>query len=115
MPKELKDITDDFAEYTGTEHYYKHVLTGVTYTDGVRAVATKLNAYWLIDAICSYMRKESFQAWILTVINKTGLLEMREDDGKPVLVQQQFKYTDFPEGTMKMYLIDGTLILPSEY
>lgn len=40
---------------------------------------------------------------------------MKEDTDEPILVKQKIGYTDFPEGILKMYLIDNVLLLPSEY
>jgi len=42
-------------------------------------------------------------------------LACREDCGIPVIFEQKYEYTDFPVGTWKMYLIDGVLMVPSEY
>jgi hypothetical protein len=33
----------------------------------------------------------------------------------PVIYEKEYEYTDFPVGTGKMYLIDGVLMVPSEY
>lgn len=44
----------DLSPFTGTEHWYKHWLGGLLYTDGVKYVADQAGAYWLIDAIASY-------------------------------------------------------------
>lgn len=78
-------------------------------------MAEKLQAYWLIDAVFSYGRKEKFQIWTLEVSDRKGFLPMREDSTSPFIVKQDIPYTDFPEGIFKMYLIDRILILPSEY
>ena len=105
----------DLCQFTGTEHYYKHWL-GINYTDGVKFMAERGKAYWLIDAIASYRRKEPFQVWTLEVAeDKTAVLRMREDTDKPALVKQEIPFTDFPLRKIEFYLIDGVLILPSEY
>lgn len=85
------------------------------YTDGVQFLAEKAGAYWLLDVIASYRRPEHFQIWTLDVKGKKGVVEMKEDTNEPVLVRQEIEYTDFPLDTIQLYLIDGVLILPSEY
>lgn len=121
---ETKLIESDLNQFTGTENYYRHPLTDCVYTDGVKYVAEEAGAYWLLDAIFSYRRKEPFQIWKLTVSPEVGpgdirrtpaVLEMREDSDRPVLVRQEIEYTDFPLFEITMWLIDGVLILPSEY
>lgn len=110
----LRSINSDFADYNGTENYYRHLFGGL-FTDGVMAVAEKLHTHWLIDAVFSYNRKEDFQIWTLEVKDNEGILTMKEDSDMPCIVRQDIPFTDFPEGVFKMYLIDGVLLLPSEY
>lgn len=106
----------ELEQFTGTENYYKHPLSKCVYTDGVKYLADQAGAYWLIDAIFSYRRTEPFQVWKLMVIEDTSaLLTMQEDSDRPILVSQNIEYTDFPEPEITIYLIDGVLLLPSEY
>jgi hypothetical protein len=109
-------IEDALRQYYCTEQYWKNDMLCFQYTDGVKAMWTMCEAYWLLIAISSYRRKESFQIWEL---KKTGpssaVLTMKEDSDEPVLVRQKIGYTDFPLDKIKLYLIDGVLILPSEY
>jgi hypothetical protein len=77
-------------------------------------------AHWLIDAVYSYqcqkeVKAEEFQLWELKVTNKTAILTMRRDTNEPEIVQQEIPYTDFPLDYIKLYHINGTLLLPSEY
>lgn len=104
----------DLDQFTGTENYYKSAF-GLLYTDGIAFMAEKAGAYWLIDAIASYHRKEHFQVWTLRRSFSVGTLVMREDTDAPVLVRQRIHYTDFPLVQIKLYVVDGVLMLPSEY
>jgi len=105
----------ELSQFTGTEHYYNHWL-GIKLTDGVKYLAERAKAYWLIDAIASYHRKEPFQVWELKVLpSKEAVLTMVEDSDQPVLVKQDIPFTDFPLTGIKLYLIDSILLLPSEY
>lgn len=128
----------DLMQFTGTEKYHKwsflfrkHVLT-----DGANYVASKIGAYWLMDAIASHAsnvnraakkdsRLETMQIWFLKK-KKTGcVLECYADTGegeKPVVVQK-IEYTDFfdkySEEEIKFYVCPSDLgwvvMLPSEY
>ena len=114
----VKLTETDLEQFSGTENYYKHWL-GLKYTDGVKYMAEKAGAYWLIDAIASYRRKEPFQIWEFTRgeggPEHPHILTMREDSYQPVKVKQEIEYSDFPLDNIKLYLIDGVLLLPSEY
>ncbi len=115
------EIKSELASFTGTEQYFRHWMRFV-YTDGVKYLAERCGCYWLLDAIGSYQHKPKiktapFQIWTLNVNNeeKSAVLEMKEDSGQPVLVRQEIKYTDFPLSEIKLYYIEGVLLLTSEY
>lgn len=89
------------------------------YTDGVRYLAEKAGAYWLIDLVGSYqhnLRRVPFQVWQLTVNDAhSALVTMREDDGLPTKVRQEIAYADFPLRTFSWYCIDNIMLLKDEY
>lgn len=109
----------NLSQFTGTEHWYKHMFGIVTYTDGIKYLADEAQAYWLLDIVASYQPKHKdkpFQIWKLTVNeDKTAVITMKEDSNKPVLVKQKIAYTDFPLDEIEFYCIDGIMLLKSEY
>jgi hypothetical protein len=120
----MKNLNDDFGDFTGTENYYRHMIPGHVITDGIKAMADKYKAYWLIDIVFSWqlkanVQKETFQLWTIKCENKSAVVTMKPDSDEIPLVKQDIEYTDFPEGELQMYFIDdGTnkvLLLPSEY
>lgn len=116
MAKQEKILTEaELGQFHGTENHYEHWAGRILFTDGVHYVAEKAGAYWLIDAIVSYRRKEPFQIWELNKHEGKAVLTMREDTNEPVLVQQKFRYIDFPLDSIRLYLVGGVLMLPSEY
>ena len=113
----------DLAQFIGTEQYYRH-FTGLRYTDGVKFLAEKAGAYWLIDAIASYQREpairgnarlQDFQLWELAVAGNEAVLTLKEDSGCPSIVEQEIEFTDFPLSEVALYVCNGVLMLPSEY
>ena len=124
----IEKLKEELRGFTGAVNYYRH-FTGLKYTDGVKYLADRAEAHWLLDAVFSYqterrIRELPFQIWTLKVIRSElgkskkepmAVLEMREDTNEPVLVRQKIEYTSFPVGEIKLYLIDGVLMLPSEY
>ena len=111
-----KEIKDGLSQCIGTERYWKNHLLCFNYTDGVKFLHESCEAYWLLIAISSYHRKEPFQLWELTVNeDKSATLTMKEDSDKPNIVEQHIAFTDFPLESISLYLIDGILLLPSEY
>ncbi len=111
------DLKKGLAQFFGTCHYYLVPIHPFKFTDGVKFLAENAGCYWLLDAIASYHRKEPFQIWNLNVdLDKhTAVLTMKEDTNEPVLVEQEFSYTDFPLENISLWLIEGILLLPNEY
>ena len=113
-----KEIKDGLSQCIGTEKYHYNSFVGkrIVYTDGCKFLFEAAEAYWLFTAIASYHRKEPFQLWELKVNeDKSATLTMKEDSEQPNIVEQHIVFTDFPLQEIKLYLIDGILLLPSEY
>ena len=113
----------DLNQFCGSGKSYPHFLKRFTYTDGVKYLAEKANAHWLLDAIASYQQQllcdpmlQEFQVWKLTINsdNNTALL-VCEKDTDDVVVTQDIPYTDFPLPEVRLYLCTKVLMLPSEY
>ncbi len=112
------DLGSQLREFTGTEHWYRHWTRAFAYTDGVKYLADKTGAYWLIDVIASHqpkVRKIPFQVWNLTTQDAKGHVTMREDEDQPAIVKQEIEYTDFPLKHIDLYLSEKVLMLPGEY
>lgn len=111
-----EELRSELNSFTGTQAY--HILSplhgGLKCTDGIKYLAEKAQAFWLIDAIASYMRKEPVQFWHLEVKKDKAVLTMKEDSDQPILVTQKIGYTDFPF-SVDIWVMDGVVMLPSEY
>ena len=119
--KRLKDNPSDLNEFYGTENYYKNELTpDLRYTDGVKHVAKTRDAYWLLHLI--YLRSKSIKA-IMQEPFVTAELSVEDDsavlvftDGNDnILHAEDIEYTDYPDEGVCLWLVDGILLLPSEY
>ena len=117
---EAEKFAADLDQFTGTEHYYQHWAGKLNLTDGVHFLEMH-GAGWLVDAVASYQGEDAvrgvpFQLWSLKVQpDRKAVLTMREDSDKPALIEQKFQFTDFPLDEFSLYVIDGILLLPSEY
>ena len=123
----------DLRQFTGDLQRFRHPLhPQVIYTPGVRYLADKGHAYWLIDAIASYFgspemnvamqqdyRLRNMQFWRLTVNGNSAVLVAEADVGEEPFIRQEIEYTDFPLEKIEIWAgYDGlrwTLYLPSEH
>lgn len=117
--KTRKEIFNELAQFHGTENYYKHQM-GFIYTDGIKFLAEATESYWFLDIVGSYqfekkIKQEEFQVYHLKV-NEDHTAEVIISDGNDnILGTQSIPYTDFPLDEIKIWLVSGTLMLPSEY
>lgn len=123
-------LAADLEQFSGSEQFYAHWMRRIRFTEGVKFLADNAGAYWLIDLIASWqikpkVRREEFQVWILTV-------NRNPPKGKPMayarcysdtpepgntnqLCVQGIPYTDFLLDQIKLWLVNGVLMLPGEY
>ncbi len=115
-----EEIRKELAFFTGSEQFYK-AYPKVIITEGVKFLAERAEAFWLIDLVFSYqtiakVKKESFQVYELKVdLNNKSSKMVCTDGNENVLHNQNIPFTTFPLESIKLYYTDGTLLLPSEY
>lgn len=124
----------DLRQFTGELERFRHPLArGVIYTPGVRYLANRGGAYWLIDEIALAIaggdvaragrtdeRVLSLHFWRLEVrADRSATLTARADDGVPPFVTRHISWTDFPLDHVDVWAgYDGrywTLYLPYEH
>jgi hypothetical protein len=115
-------LETDLAQFSGTENWWRHWTGRITYTDGVEFLAEKAGAFWLVDLVASHqtarLRQEQFQVWLLAVNREKtpmAVATCRADTDAPELVRQEIEHTDFPPASIRLWLVDGVLMLPNEY
>jgi hypothetical protein len=112
----------DLSQFTGTEQWYRHSLNRkVLFTDGIKFLADRAGAYWLIDEIAliqpydKRVATQPFQVWKLIVRpDHTATLTCEDGNGKAVFTKQ-ISFTDFPLDEIMLYFTDNVILLPSEY
>jgi hypothetical protein len=117
-------IKRTLKQFNGTESYHKHLFPGkspILLTDGCDFIRNECKAWWLFDAILSYqsekiLRNVNFQIIELRQNMKdlSWLLTIREDSNQKPLISQVIEFSDFPLDYIKLYVIDGIALLPSE-
>jgi hypothetical protein len=112
---------DELLHYTGSTLWYRHFLCKwILYTEGMKFLAERVGAYWLIDEIVfaqkakSSLPKQHLQIWKISVQNHSAVLEcIGKDDA--ILYTKRVPYTDFPLSEFTVYYCNNTIMLPSEY
>lgn len=120
--EDIAVLERDLAQFCGSEDRWKHWTGRIMYTEGVKFLAERAGAFWLIDLVASHqtaqLRKEEFQVWTLRVDRSKAPMAVatcRADTDEPVLVRQEIDHTDFPLPSIRLWLVGDVLMLPSEY
>ena len=121
MNKEQVDnLKYHINNYGGADVFYRNQLfRGYVYTEGVKYMAEQASAYWLIDYILSQqidpeLRVHPFQTWKMVVQDDSAAVTV-EDGNDNEITSFTIAYTNFPLEEITLWLVDKTLLLPSEY
>ena len=112
---------DNLRHFYGTEnYYYRRNPDLLKYTDGIHYLND--GASWLIDAVESHLltnrkaQQQSFQLWCLEKISDDHWeLTMRRDTNNKPIVRQVIPYSSFPLAKFEWYVVNGIMMLKSEY
>jgi len=122
MTEQAEAVTNYALQANGSEHIWEHPMMPLKYTDGMKFVASKCEAYWLLDVVGSHqpkLRDEYFQVWRLSKPASEGepwLLCCYDDSPGRLLVRQEIEYSDFPEDLtpFEFWVEYGTAMLKQE-
>ena len=117
-----KELTENLDQHIGSEHFYPIAFTPLVFTDGIRYFAETCECFWLIDLIGLGLNRIHYSLGALFIdieVNKrhTVHITVRQDKDMPIVFDKKQKdYCGIiPVGTYKFYLMNDTLLLPSEY
>ena len=112
-------LKQELEQFTGTEHWYRvQPFTKFAITDGVKHFADKGGAYWAVHDILATATALQKQMLLVTVTSKDEEAVIEYEDGdcnKLEFATSRYPYTDLQEGVYKFYVMDGVMLLPSEY
>ncbi len=116
------ELENGLSQFTGTDHYYRHALGQMKFTDGVKFFADNAanGAYWFLDIVGTELiqlqKTEPFIHVILDSSEVENRATIKADDGNDELLwSREIEFTDCPPGVWKFYLIGGVLMLTKEY
>lgn len=111
----------DLAQFTGSQTFQRHGLVRrILLTEGAVALAESRGAWWLLDIIATegamlpQLKAEPWQSWKMAVADSRAEIVVDDGNGQ-ILHRKSIDWTDYPEPEAELWLIDGTVLLPSEY
>jgi hypothetical protein len=119
---DIQKFKDQLKRFTGSTQVYQHLIGdyAIMLTEGVKYLAEEGHAWWLPDLILSYqyqplIYREKFQRWVLKkYADETWTINCTDGNGK-ALCSQHIQYSDFPLPEITLWVVENTILLPSEY
>jgi len=121
--EDMKALISWCAQFTGTEHHYKHFATNYKYTDGVKGLADKAQCWWLIDDLAieaqhsTAVPKDDISFAVLTVNkDKSATLIVQKDKNDTIYLTKKYTWVNFPVGVFpNLWLQNDVIFLSDEY
>lgn len=126
MEAQVNEIKERLQYFTGTEMFYSLPLIRTRFTDGLKYLTEVAECFWLITDASVIAKSLMNQSEFITVDFKR-LSEDKQDfigyeaeivysDGNDnVLETHRYNATDFPLDELRLFFVNDTLMLPSEY
>lgn len=106
----------------GSEHLYRHASNPkILFSEGVKQIADRANAYWLLDEIAEMqiydhqVASEQFQVWKLVVNDDKSADLFCENEYTRVIYSKEISSANFPGRGITLWLSENTILLPGEY
>jgi len=126
MESQCSTIKDDLKRFTGSIVLYQIPLLKTTFTDGIKYLAETAKCFWLVTDTSAYAKTLMGKSYFVTIDFKrlAEKKQQRSDFNFELIYSDgngnifgKFKYraTDFPMDELRLFFINNTLMLTSEY
>ncbi|MEM6813008.1 MAG: DUF6876 family protein [Bacteroidota bacterium] len=126
MKAQVNEINENLQHFKGAEVFYQIPLLRTRFTDGLKYLSEVAECFWLItDA--SVIAKSLMNRSKFITIDFQRLSEDKQDytgyeaeiiysDGNDIVLEtHRYHTTDFPLNELRLFFVNDTLMLPSEY
>ena len=112
-------IIHEMAHYTGTVNYWNHQFfkVSIKLTDGANYIRKHCGAFWLFDLITqqTYHIDKSYIIRLNNIKDYEYKFNVHDWETDEIIYQQEIPFSDFPLKQLKLYVLNGICLLPSEY
>lgn len=126
MKTDINEIREQLQYFYGTEMFYQIPLLKTRYTDGVKYLSEVAECFWLITDASVMAKSLKGRSEFITIDfkrlpdNKQEIsgyeAEIIYSDGNNNILEKHGYYvTDFPLNELRLFFVNDTLMLPSEY
>lgn len=126
MKTQVNKIKAELQQFIGSETFYKIPLIGTKFTDGIKYLADAAECFWLVTDASVIAKSLMSKSYFITVDFKRLSEKERAEkqcealinysDGNGIIYEtHRYNVTDFPLDELRLFFVDNTLMLPSEY
>ena len=126
MKTQVNEITEGLQHFNGTEMFYQIPLLRTRFTDGLKYLANVADCFWLITDTSVIAKSLMHRSEFITIDFKRLAKEKQDftgyeaeiiySDGNDIILEKhKYRATDFPLDELRLFFVNNTLMLPSEY
>jgi len=126
MKAQVNDIKEGLQHFHGSETIFQIPLLRTRYTNGLKYLAEAAECFWLITDTSVIAKSLMDRSEFITIDFKRLSQEKQESKGyeaeiiytdgnDTILEKQEYRVTDFPLDELRLFFVNDTLMLPSEY
>ena len=126
MKAQVNEIKEGLQHFHGTEMFYQIPLLKTRFTDGLKYLAEAAECFWLITDTSVIAKGLMNRSEFITIDFKRLHKEKQDFEGyeaeiiysdgnDTILQKQRYRVTDFPLDELRLFFVNDTLMLPSEY
>ncbi len=121
-----RQLKEGLQHFHGSEVFFQIPLIRTRFTNGIKYLAETADCFWLVTDTSVIARSLMEKSYFITIDFKRLTKEEQEKFGCEAIItyadgndhifeKHRYNVTDFPLGELRLYFIDNTLMLPSEY
>ncbi|MDF0718145.1 hypothetical protein PY092_18425 [Muricauda sp. 334s03] len=126
MKAQVNGIKEGLQHFHGTEMFYQIPLLRTRVTDGLKYLANVADCFWLITDTSVIAKSLMNRSEFITIDFKRLPKEKQDysgyeaeitysDGNDKILEKHGYRATDFPLDELRLFFVNDTLMLPSEY
>ena len=123
---QANEIKERLQYFNGTEMFYQIPLLRTRFTDGLKYLSEAAECFWLITDTSVIAKSLMNRSEFITIDFKRLSKEIQETSGYEAeiiysdgngrtLEKSSYRITDFPLDDLRLFFVNDTLMLPSEY
>ncbi|MFG6686762.1 DUF6876 family protein [Mariniflexile sp. HNIBRBA6329] len=126
MSNKIITLQETLQQFCGSTQFFEVPLIQTRFTEGIHYLAEKASCFWLITDASVIAKSLMDKSHFITIdFKRLSEAEQQKkgceaiifygDGNDTILEAHRYNVTDFPLDELRLYYVNNTLMLPSEY